>query len=292
MPTDYMGSDSSVVQAARVSYGAGTTKPSDDRTLVRYLRRHRHTTPSEQVELAAMFKTPMFVWPRQGARHRTMDREGVLGAFVPLRDMYEIPDEEFRAQSKGNRQGRGEELDNLPLTAAQHALKATGGIQEWAARELKARGLPEHVTDALMGVGHYTRGSAKVDLHNALHFLGLRNDPHAQREIQLHAQQWERFVRAVAPVTVEAFEDYQRNAVTFMAPELPLVRKLLAEGKAQIPFGWYVDAGWTKRDPDSGEQVRNREAEELDARINRLLGEQKSETAPVDPVVKTEGASQ
>ncbi|MEK6962923.1 MAG: FAD-dependent thymidylate synthase [Nanoarchaeota archaeon] len=269
MPTGYMGSDNAVVQSARVSYGAGTTKPSEDRTLLRYLRRHVHTTPSEQVELQWEQCTPLFVWPRQGGRHRTIDKEGVLGAFVPLNAFYNIPDDEIRAQSSTNRQGRGEQLDESVVEIIQGGLAHILRTERFTYGELGRLGVPDYIRDALLGVGHFTRGTVKGDLHNVLHFLGLRNDSHAQKEIQVNAQLMEGFVAAVTPWSYEAFLDYQRNALRFTAPEQPFLERLLREGKTEVPHEWYEEAGWL-RSGEGGKKVPNREAEELDGKLKRL----------------------
>lgn len=271
MPTDYMGSDGAVVQSARVSYGSGTTKPSDDKTLTRYLRRHRHTTPSESVELQAEFKTPLFVWPRQAGRHRTMDKEGVLGQYISLTDFYEIPVREIRVQSRENRQGRGALLEERAQRLVNLALEFLKEAEIWTSDELYVRGIPTPIGDSVLGVGYFTRGTAKTDLHNALHFVGLRNDAHAQKEIQIHGQHWEDFIKAVAPWSHESFIDYQRNALTFSATDLPFIGRMLSEGKSQIDIAWYQEAGWIKTDPETGDVVRGREAEELDTKVERLV---------------------
>ena len=270
LPTDYSGSDPSVVQSARTSYGKGTTKVSVDKHLVRYLLRQRHTTPSEAVEVQAEMKTPLFVWPRQGGRHRTMDKESVLGWYPVLQDFYEIPTDEICEQSLKNRQGRGSRLDLRVENLIRAGLKFTTELDEWADQELTEQGIPLEVRNALRGPGYYTRGTIKTDLHNGLNFLSLRNDPHSQKEIRVNAQQWENFIEAVAPWTIEAFRDYRRNAISFSGPDLPLIGRMIEEGLREIPFEWYKEVGWTVKDAETGNPKRGRAATELDGKVEML----------------------
>ena len=235
--------------------------------LTRFLRRNKHTTPSESVEIQAEQKTPVFVWPRQGGRHRTTDKESVLGTFIFLQDFYQIPDEQIRKQSKANRQGRGNKLEDRTQRLIRMGLEFCEESQIWAQEELSDRGIPLEVSDADKGVGFYTRGTIKTDLHNALHFLGLRNNPHAQHEIQVNAAQFENFVQAVAPWSHQSFLDYERNAMKFTAPELPLVGRMLAESRTEIPLGWYKKISWTNTNG-----TRGREAKELDEKIKQFSG--------------------
>lgn len=265
MPTDYMGGDASVVQSARVSYGAGTRKTSEDNQLIRYLLRHKHTTPFEHVSLQAESKTPIFVRPRQAGRHRTFDKEGVLGQWLPLADWYEISDSELKEQSKSNRQGRGCELEEKVKEEIKSVLKEQFTMQNKVTQELKSLGVPWWLAMQIKGVGHYTRGSEKVDLHNIFHFLKLRDDPHAQKEIQLYAKHWSKFVEAVAPVAYGAFLDYEKNAILLTKPEQELLRGVIEK----VPYKTFetllLAKGWSKKDGKL-----NREAEELLEKVKRL----------------------
>lgn len=271
LPTDYMGNDNAFVQSARVSYGKGTAKVSDDITLVRYLRRHRHTTPFEHVMIQAEQKTPIFVWPRQGGRHRTFDKCGVLRKYPALHDWYDIPDDQFRSQSRISRQGRGEMLDEETRDMIRKNIEASSTTQRWGYRRLRGKKVPEWIIEFGKGVGHYTRGTLKVDAHNAFHFLRLRDDDHAQHEIQQNALQWAALVQAVVPHASQAFLDYEKNALSFTVPDQELIARMFAEGKREIPFDWYVDRGWTRTNPYTKEIERGREANELDAKIGRLV---------------------
>jgi thymidylate synthase (FAD) len=271
MPTDYMGNDSAFVQSARVSYGAGTTKASDDVTLVRYLRRHHHTTPFEHVSIQAEQKTPVFVWPRQGGRHRTFNKCGVLRTYPVLQDWYDVPEDQLRSQSGANRQGRGDLLDESTREVIKSNIGASLTTQRWSAEKLRGKKVPEWIVAFIKGVGHYTRGTLKVDAHNAFNFLRLRDDDHAQHEIQLNARQWASFIQQVAPHASKAFLDYEKNALIFTVPDQELIGRMLAEGKHEVPFEWYARLGWTKKNPYTGEVERGREANELDSKIMKLF---------------------
>lgn len=271
MPTDYMGSDGSIVQSARISYGSGTKKVSEDKALIRYLRKHKHTTPFEHVSLQAESKTPIVISPRQAGRHRTFDKEGVLGRWVPLKDWYEIPDEEIAAQSKSNRQGRGDTLEDENKALIKTKLAETFGAQSKAREELKNLNAPSWIADTIAGVGHYTRGTYKVDLHNAFHFLRLREDAHAQKEIQLFANRWSNFVNKVAPIAYQAYLDYEKTSINFTETELKLVLRLAKEGLKEIPYPWFKEMGWVNK-AGTPEEKLNREATDLSDRIKKIEG--------------------
>jgi len=205
---DYMGSDEDVERAARVSYGFGTRQVSQTRGLVRYLRRHRHTTPSEMVELKFHCAMPMFV-ARQWIRHRTASVNELSARYSLMPLLFYTPAEEhFQLQSATNKQGRaGGAASEVYREAAARweRLRAeAGGTYEWllehdVAREIARIDLP---------VSTYTQWYWKVDLHNLLHFLSLRVDPRAQYEIRVFAQVIAGIVKRVAPLSYEAWVDY------------------------------------------------------------------------------------
>ncbi len=271
MPTDYMGSDQSIVQSARVSYGAGTKQVSEDAVLIRYLRRHQHTTPFEHVSLQFEAKTPIFVSPRQCLRHRTMNREGVLGNFIPLKEWYNIPEEQIRKQSRSNRQGRGNKVDELAKEMINSNLGATFKSQAWAISELEGTIIPDYIKFGLYGVGHLNRWSANQDLHNAFKFLNLRNDPHAQFEIQELAKKYQGFVSKVAPIAAQAWLNYEKNAIRIHDNEKYFIIRMLKEGKTEIPLEWFREKGWILKDGGTESEKPNREASELMEKIEQLL---------------------
>ncbi len=227
---DFMGSDDSIVEAARVSYGHGTKKRREDRGLIRYLMRHQHTTPFEMVEFKFHVKLPIFI-ARQWIRHRTANVNEYSGRYSVMEDDFYVPrPEDIKQQSTTNRQGREEaEVDPAVResflaflnTSNRHLydeyLKA---IDAGVARELARINLP---------LSLYTQWYWKIDLHNLFHFLKLRLDEHAQAEIREYAKAMSHFVKQVVPVAWEAFEDYQLNAQQFSAVELKLLFKNLKD---------------------------------------------------------------
>jgi thymidylate synthase (FAD) len=224
---DYMGSDEDVERAARVSYGYGTRRTSQTRGLIRYLRRHRHTTPSEMVELKFHCAMPIFV-ARQWIRHRTASINEMSGRYSLMPLLYHRPDRaQLQAQSPSNRQGRaGAPLDGIYAEAVERwervRREASTGY-EWlvghdVARELARIDLP---------LSLYTQWYWKIDLHNLLHFLSLRVDPHAQYEIRAFAVVMAGMLQRVAPLTFEAWVDYDVAGTTLSRGELAAIQRLV-----------------------------------------------------------------
>ena len=226
-----------VVQAARVSYGKGTRKISNDRGLIRYLLRHRHTTPLEMCEIKLHVKLPMFV-ARQWIRHRTANVNEYSARYSVLDHEFYVPEPDIlAAQSAGNRQGRDESL-----TAAA-AEEARGEIAELSdeAYALYQRllnetqdgetpdrqGVARELARMVLPVNYYTQWYWKIDLHNLLHFLSLRADPHAQYEIRAYADAICEIVAAWVPLVWEAFEDYRLSGAAISGPGLAALRGLL-----------------------------------------------------------------
>ena len=227
---DYMGSDSAIVQAARVSYGEGTKKVSEDRSLLRYLMRQRHTSPFEMVEFKFHVKLPIFV-ARQWIRHRSASVNEYSGRYSVMKEEFYLPRPEgIRYQSTVNKQGRSEEevpdetkaklLDYL-VTSQKEAYGAYSGyVEEGLARELARINLP---------LSLYTEWYWKIDLHNLFHFLRLRMDVHAQKEFREYAKVIAEIVKTVCPTSYEAFMDYSVNSVQFSAVELRAIQDRLAD---------------------------------------------------------------
>jgi thymidylate synthase (FAD) len=247
--TDYMGGDDDIANAARVSNSGQVTKKSTNRGLIRYLLRHRHTSPFEMVEFKFICRMPIFV-ARQWIRHRTASVNEVSGRYSVLPDEFYIPREsELSFQSKGNNQGRAEEKLS-PETAALilRLLKddAESTFRRYhtflgedtgiflagnASKELKdGGGLARELARINLPLSTYTEWVWKIDLHNLLHFLGLRLEEHAQWEIRQFAGVLYDMAKAVAPLAVEAFRDYQFQAATFSRQERELLAKLLGHG--------------------------------------------------------------
>lgn len=230
---DYMGTDEDVERAARVSYGAGTRKTSLTRGLIRYLRRHRHTTPSEMVEFKFHCAMPMFI-ARQWVRHRSASINEYSGRYSLMPLLFYMPDEEhFALQSQSNKQGR-EQLASAEIYKSAverwERIRADAGegyswmIGEDIAREIARIDLP---------LSTYTQWYWKIDLHNLLHFLSLRADPHAQWEIRVFANIIAGMVKRVAPLSFEAWVDYDLLGQSMSRAELSVLAELLdADGSS------------------------------------------------------------
>lgn len=212
---DYMGDDSAVVQAARVSYGDGTKTVSDDRALVRYLMRHWHTTPFEMVDFKFHIKCPIFI-ARQWLRHRTASVNEISARYSIIKNDYYLP-EDYRRQTKNNKQGSDELMDNPVLIDYSEALCEHSFvvyenlIDQGVARELARAHLPQCT---------YTEFYWKINLHNLFHFLKLRMDHHAQKEIRDLAIQMYDLIKPIVPFSCEAFEDFRVNSITLTGPEI------------------------------------------------------------------------
>ncbi|MGD1015378.1 MAG: FAD-dependent thymidylate synthase [Roseiarcus sp.] len=236
---DYMGNDDAIVQAARVSYGRGTKAASDDRALIRYLMRNRHTSPFEMAEIKLHVRLPIFV-ARQWIRHRTASVNEYSARYSVLEREFYVPEvEAVGAQSTANRQGRrgdfdpaeaqlvadifksdaerayGRYLELLNQDAEGNVLSAT---RTGVARELARIDLP---------LSFYTQWYWKIDLHNLLSFLSLRAHPNAQLEIRAYAQEILKIVAVWVPHTYEAFVDYRRDSYELSRGALEAVRRML-----------------------------------------------------------------
>ncbi len=225
---DYMGGDSAIVQAARVSYGEGTKTYMEDRGLIRYLMRHEHTSPFEMVEMKFHCKMPIFV-ARQWIRHRTANVNEVSGRYSIMKDEFYIPAaEQVNLQSKNNKQGRSDEtfspekteeiLFSLEHEQQEDYSNYSRRVEKGMAKELARINLP---------LSLYTEWYWKIDLHNLFHFLNLRMDSHAQYEIRAYANAMFDITKKVAPIACEAFEDYKRDSIKFSASEIQTLRKYL-----------------------------------------------------------------
>ena len=231
---DYMGSDQDVERAARVSYGYGTRRTSQTRGLIRYLRRHHHTTPSEMVGLKFHCVMPIFV-ARQWVRHRTASVNELSARYSLMPLLFYRPEgEQFALQSRANRQGRESGASREIYTEAVRRWEAlrkdAGGTYSWMleqdiARELARIDLP---------LSTYTQWYWKIDLHNLLHFLTLRVDPRAQWEIREFARVMAGMMKRVAPLTYEAWIDYDLCASAFTRVERAVLARLVELGPGEL----------------------------------------------------------
>lgn len=218
---DYMGGDESIVQAARVSYGKGTKSASEDRTLLRYLMRHRHTTPFEMVELKFHVKLPIFV-ARQWIRHRTANVNELSGRYSIMKDEFFVPaPDTVTRQSIRNKQGRADE--EVPADLRRKVLDILLADQQLLYhhyKELLEENIARELARINLPLSLYTEWYWKIDLHNLLHFLQLRTDKHAQYEIRVYAETMGEIVKRLAPLSWEAFQDYIIAAEQFSRIEL------------------------------------------------------------------------
>ncbi len=240
---DYMGSDGAIVQAARVSYGKGTRRVSEDRGLINYLMRHRHSTPFEMCEIKFHVKLPIFV-ARQWIRHRTANVNEYSARYSILdREFYLPAPEHLAAQSAANRQGRGDVLSGAEAAEVMHLLerdamrayddyeRMLNEREDGTTIEPGRQGLARELARMNLTLGFYTQWYWKIDLHNLLHFLSLRADPHAQYEIRAYADAMLGVVERWVPLAYEAFIQHRLHAVSLSAKALAVVKRMLAGEK-------------------------------------------------------------
>ena len=267
---DYMGTDSSIVQAARVSYGTGTKRVREDRALIRYLLRHAHTTPFEMCDIKLHVRVPMDIW-RQWIRHRTASvNEYSTRYSVAIDSAQRTPADEWRMQSTGNRQGSDGAIDSelgAMLTDQEAELHRLSRevydhrLELGVAREQARKDLP---------LSTYTEAYWKTNLHNLLHFLALRMDDHAQHEIREYARTiGEQIVARWCPVAWEAFVDYRMNTVAFSEAELAIIEALI-KGDAEAALDTARTLGLVTASTKDGSQRVGREARELEPKLTRL----------------------
>ena len=265
---DYMGTDASIVQAARVSYGVGTKKVSEDRNLIRYLLRHRHTTPFEMCELKLHVRVPMDCW-RQWIRHRTASvNEYSTRYSVAVDACRTTQPDEWRSQSDINKQGSGEAIsqelgEKLSKSEADfHAVSKqlyANRLECGVAREQARKDLP---------LSTYTEAYWKVDLHNLLHFLSLRMDSHAQYEIREYAQLIGReIVSKWVPYTWEAFLEYRFNGL-YLSDSETRVLSLLGQGKKIEANQLLHEMNWLQKKESTIKE--SREATEFKEKLQKM----------------------
>lgn len=251
---DYMGDDSSVAQMARTSYGKGTKSVNEDRGLLRYLIRHRHTSPLEGNEIKLHIRMPIFVM-RQWIRHRTANvNEYSMRYSEPSEDFYVPAMENIQLQSKDNKQGRGAEADeNVRRNfRRQTVLQSSNALEHY--EEFNEQGIARELNRINLPVSAYTECYWKIDLHNLLHFLSLRCDPHAQYEIRVYAEIiLHQIVKVWCPDIYEAFVEFNLNSKSFSATEMDMVKQMVScLDKLTIPHfkNALLSNGMSKREID------------------------------------------
>ena len=252
---DYMGDDAAVVQAARVSYGKGTKKVSEDRALIHYLMRHRHTTPFEMCEIKYHVKLPIFV-ARQWIRHRTANVNEYSARYSILDNEFYLPaPDQIAVQSKSNRQGRGmalapaeaqRVLDLLrddALRAHRDYVTLLNEDEAGKPRDSARQGLARELARMNLTLNFYTQWYWKTDLHNLCNFLSLRADAHAQYEIRVYADAMIATLERWVPITAEAFRQYRLGGYHLSASALGVVKRMI--GGANVT---HAESGMSKRE--------------------------------------------
>lgn len=250
---DSMGDDSSIVRAARVSYGDGTKSVSEDRGLIRYLVRHLHTTPLEMVEFQFHCKMPIFV-ARQWIRHRTANVNEYSGRYSVMVNEFYVPElEHILPQSKTNNQGRGGEMsledkqvvrDNI-IAANENCyeryqeLLGNPDIEHGWSDDFE--GLSREMARGVLSVNNYTEWYWKCDLHNIFHFLGLRMDEHAQYEIRVFANAMYKLIKPIIPLAAEAFEDYRLYSERMSRMEMDILKKLFKDFQSKAELNILIE---------------------------------------------------
>jgi len=265
---DCMGDDGSVVQAARVSYGEGTRKVSDDRQLIRYLMRHAHTTPFEMAEIKFVVRVPMDCW-RQWIRHRTASvNEYSTRYSLAIDSMQATADDEWRTQATNNRQGSA---GLVPESAGHKLTQSEADLQGMARRvyeERLAAGIAREQARKDLPLSTYTEAYWKIDLHNLFHFLALRMDSHAQLEIRRYAETiGHEIVAKLFPLCWEAFLDYRVEAMRLTRLDQGVIRRLADRGR---PLPASHDDFLAAQDPSWQGLERSRERDECLAKLTAL----------------------
>lgn len=251
---DYMGSDASVVQAARVSYGGGTRSVSDDTGLIRYLLRHQHTTPFEMCELKLHVKLPIFV-ARQWIRHRTANVNEYSGRYSIIDNEFYVPSADALAeQSHSNRQGRGRALRPDAAARVQKAIRSDAERAYASYEQLLGDddepGLARELARIGLSVNFYTQWYWKIDAHNLMHFLALRADAHAQYEFRVYAEVILQLFKLWMPITYQAFLDYRLNAASFSVQAISVIKRRLMGEVVTLE-----DSGLSRREWEDLERV-------------------------------------
>lgn len=256
MPGEEGAGDGAIVQAARVSYGTGTKTARTDEGLIRYLIRHKHTTPLEMVEFKFHIKLPIFV-ARQHIRHRTANVNEYSGRYSEMSNEFYLPNpEHIKPQAKDNKQGRSGELSDKNIQGVQWVISNTAQHSYDAYQTLLGRevedfydlydenhgmfdddfremgdtpgGIAKELARTVLPVSNYTEMYWKIDLHNLFHYIKLRADSHAQYEIRVYADAMAKLIQPYVPMAFKAFEDYIQNAHTFSGTEMAVIRKIVA----------------------------------------------------------------
>jgi len=241
---DYMGNDNSIVQAARVSYGKGTKKLNQDKSLINYLISHRHSTPFEMNEIKFHVKLPIFV-ARQWIRHRTANVNEYSARYSILdREFYIPKNEDLKPQSQSNNQGRSGDLSSAEIKSYSKIIRDNSRIgfenyskllnEDESGRMIDGskKGLARELSRMTLPLNSYTQWYWKIDLHNFMHFLSLRFDTHAQYEIRVYAEVMMEILKKWVPLTYEAFVSNRLNSLTMSSHGIEYIKSLIKKRKS------------------------------------------------------------
>ncbi len=225
---DIMGDDSSIVQAARVSYGQGTKTIREDKGLINYLLSHAHTSPFEMVEFKFHCKMPIFV-ARQWIRHRTASVNEISGRYSEMKDEFYVPEiGKVNIQSKDNKQGRCEELEiELQKSIIDSMTEEQRRLYD-SYRDYLEKGTAKELARIDLPLSLYTEWYWKIDLHNLFHFLRLRLDAHAQYEIRVFGEVMYEIVKECCPMASEAFEEHVLHSKKFSKTEMQILKSVIS----------------------------------------------------------------
>lgn len=244
---DYMATDQCIESGARISYsGGGTRKTSETRGLIRYLRRHAHTSPSELLTLKFHMCAPIFVL-RQFFRHRTLSANELSGRYSLLPMLFYTPDQkDFKKQSKNNNQGRADQIESKKYKLAVERWNKLRNESRQLYEDLAAEDVARELARIDLPLSTYSQLYFSINLHNAFHFLGLRADSHAQYEIQAYAQIMAGMIKRIAPLSYEAWIDYQFCASRFTRLDLLALQEQFKTGSVSDEF--MLNIGMSKRE--------------------------------------------
>lgn len=226
---DYMGDDSSILEMAKMSYDGGTQVTPDERTLLRYLFRHKHTSPTEGCEIKLHLKMPIFI-ARQWIRHRMASLNEFSGRYSVMPDEFFVPmPEDIKKQSSSNKQGRGDDLDPQMQQELRNIIDGSSEFSFMSYNSLLENEVAKETSRIILPLNTYTQFYWKIDLHNLLHFLELRMHPHAQKEIRDYADLIYEFLWGWVPNTAEALKDYRLDAMHLSRMEVELMQNMFAK---------------------------------------------------------------
>lgn len=280
---DHMGSDDAIVQAARVSYGKGTKKVSEDEGLIRYLLRHAHTTPFEMVQFKFHIKAPIFVF-RQWHRHRMWSYNEYSGRYSEMKDEFYVPDaDKITKQNPNNKQGGTSEVisyedafgDSLGMamqgfTSIDQLFKAGQSASREMYEQFLGTGMRKELARINLPLAQYSEMYGSVDLHNLFHFLKLRMDSHAQYEIRVYGDALYELIKPIVPIACQAFEEYRLNSMVMFQKDMQGLNQIIQKAFLN-PSGTVLDIPAIAKEVSESLFSNKREREEFVNKVSTIL---------------------